>query len=166
MLQFVSNNYESLVKIMSMSLNKVSLIGNVGKDPDVRFLPDGSRVASFTLATGETWKDKTTGERKEKTEWHKIVAFNDRVAEIAEKYIRKGSKLYIEGQIQTRKWTDANGIEKYTTEIVVSRFKGDVLLMDSKPRDSLSEIPESTGAALHHNDERPSDIPLDDDIPF
>ncbi len=144
---------------MASSLNKVTLIGNVGKDPEIRFMPDGSKVASFSLATSEVWKDKTTGERKDKTEWHRIVAFNDRVAELAEKYIKKGSKLYIEGQLQTRKWTDSTGVERTTTEIVISKFRGDVILMDAKRSDMDS-------GSDNIFDERPSDIPLDDDIPF
>lgn len=145
---------------MSMSLNKVSLIGNVGKDPDVRFMPDGSKVVSFSLATGESWRDKTTGERKDKTEWHRIVAFSDRLADLCEKFVRKGSKLYVEGQLQTRKWTDASGVEKYTTEVVISRFKGDIMLMDPKKGDS-SDLNTDSGAF-----ESSSDVPLDDDIPF
>lgn len=149
---------------MSMSLNRVTLVGNVGRDPEVRFMPDGSKVVSFSLATGESWKDKITGERKEKTEWHKIVAFNDRLAELCEKFVKKGSKLYVDGQIQSRKWTDANGMERYTTEIVISRFKGDILLMDTK-RNDQNDIP-SIADTDYHIDERPADIPLDDDIPF
>ena len=142
---------------MSGSLNKVTLIGNLGKDPDIRFLPDGSKVASFSVATSESWKDKTTGERKDKTEWHRVVVFNDRLADILEKYVRKGSKLYVEGQLQTRKWTDSSGVEKYTTEIVLSKFRGDIIIMDSKRSDN--------GFDSRH-DEHPTDIPLDDEIPF
>ena len=149
-----------MLDFMASSLNKVILIGNVGKDPEIRFMPDGSKVASFSIATSEFWKDKTTGERKDKTEWHRIVAFSDRIADLAEKYIKKGSKLYIEGQLQTRKWTDSTGVERITTEVVISRFKGDVILMDSRRSDSDSSSMDSVF------DERPSDIPLDDDIPF
>lgn len=147
---------------MSMSLNKVTLIGNVGKDPDIRFLPDGSRVVSFSLATGESWKDKTTGERKDKTEWHKVVAYNDRLAEFCEKYVKKGSKLYVEGQMQSRRWADAQGVEKHTTEVVISKFRGEIMLMDPKK----GEYEGSNGSDAMPFDERPSDIPLDDDIPF
>jgi single-strand DNA-binding protein len=146
-----------------MSLYRVALIGNVGRDPDVRFMPDGSKVVSFSLATGESWKDKVTGERRERTEWHKIVAFSDRLAELCEKFVKKGSKLYIDGQIQSRKWTDAMGVERHTTEIVISRFKGDILLMDPK-RSDQNDIPSEHD--VDHIDERPADIPLDDDVPF
>lgn len=146
---------------MSMSLNKVTLIGNVGKDPDVRFMPDGSRVVSFSLATGESWKDKTTGERKDKTEWHRIVAFNDRLAELCEKFVKKGSKLYVEGQLQTRKWADANGVEKYTTEVVISRFRGDIMLMDPRKGDSSEANSDTNVFGEGH-----SEVHLDDDIPF
>lgn len=142
---------------MAGSLNKVTLIGNLGKDPEIRFMPDGSRVASFSLATSETWKDKTTGERKDRTEWHRIAVFNEKLAEIVEKYVRKGTKLYIEGQLQTRKWTDQAGIEKYTTEIIIGKFRGDLVLLDSKKSESGIED------AI---EEEPSDIPLNDEIPF
>jgi single-strand DNA-binding protein len=147
-----------------MSVNKVTLIGNVGKDPDIRFMPDGTRVVSFSLATGESWKDKTTGEKRDKTEWHRIVAFSDRIADICEKYVKKGSRLYIEGQLQTRKWTDANGIEKYTTEVILSRFKGDIMLVDARRMDG--DIQSEAIDQSRHFDVRPTDIPLDDDVPF
>ncbi|MDR0553150.1 MAG: single-stranded DNA-binding protein [Holosporales bacterium] len=149
---------------MSISLNKVYLLGNVGKDPDIRFLPDGTRVVSFSLATSEMWKDKVSGERKEKTEWHKIVAFSDRIADICEKYVRKGSKLYVEGQIQTRKWTDSNNIDRYTTEVVISRFKGDIILLDARRNSGDTQVEHDIIDS--HVDEAPADIPLDDDMPF
>lgn len=142
---------------MAGSLNKVTLIGNLGRDPEIRFMPDGSRVASFSLATSDTWKDKTTGERKDRTEWHRIVVFNEKLAEVVEKYIRKGTKLYIEGQLQTRKWTDQTGVDKYTTEVVLGKFRGDLVILDPKKTESEFE---------DKNDELPSDIPLNDDIPF
>jgi single-strand DNA-binding protein len=142
---------------MAGSLNKVTIIGNLGKDPEVRFMPDGSRVASFSLATSESWKDKNTGERKDKTEWHKIVIFNDRLAEIVEKYIRKGTKLYVEGQLQTRKWTDQTGTEKYTTEVVIGKFRGDFIILDTKKNGIDGDV---------RTDETPPDIPIDEDIPF
>jgi len=142
---------------MAGSLNKVTLIGNLGRDPEIRFMPDGARVASFSLATSDTWKDKTTGERKDRTEWHRIVVFNEKLAEVVEKYIRKGTKLYIEGQLQTRKWTDQNGIDKYTTEVVLGKFRGDLVILDPKKTEGESE---------DRTEEMPSDIPLNDDIPF
>ena len=120
------------------SVNKVILVGNLGKDPEVRSMQSGDRVASFPIATSERWKDKATGERKEKTEWHKVTIFDERLVEIAEKYLRKGSKVYLEGQLQTRKWTDQNGQERYTTEIVLQRFRGDLTLLDAKPDSETS----------------------------
>jgi len=113
-----------------MSINKVTLIGNLGKDPEVRYMPNGDAVANFSLATSETWKDKQTGERKEKTEWHKVVVFG-KLAEIAGEFVRKGSKLYIEGKLQTRKWQGQDGQDKYTTEVVLQGF-GCVLEMLNK----------------------------------
>lgn len=120
------------------SVNKVILVGNLGKDPEVKSMQSGDRVASFPIATSERWKDKATGERKEKTEWHKVTIFDERLVEIAEKYLRKGSKVYLEGQLQTRKWTDQNGQERYTTEIVLQRFRGDLTLLDAKPDSETS----------------------------
>ena len=114
------------------SVNKVILVGNLGKDPEVKSMQSGDRVASFPVATSERWKDKATGERKEKTEWHKVAIFDERLVEIAEKYLRKGSKVYLEGHLQTRKWNDQNGQERYTTEIVLQRFRGDLTLLDTK----------------------------------
>ena len=114
------------------SVNKVILVGNLGKDPEMRFMPDGTKVANFSIATSETWKDKASGERRERTEWHRISVMNDKIADIVEKYVRKGSKLYVEGQLQTRKWTDQSGQERYTTEVVIGRFRGELTLLDSK----------------------------------
>ena len=117
---------------MAGSVNKVILVGNVGKDPEVRSSQDGSKIVNFSLATSETWNDRASGERKEKTEWHRVVVFNDRIGDVVEKYVRKGSKVYVEGALQTRKWTDQSGQEKYTTEIVIGRFKGELTLLDSR----------------------------------
>jgi single-strand DNA-binding protein len=117
---------------MAGSVNKVILIGNLGKDPKVSNLPSGDRVVSFTLATSETWKDKNTGERREKTEWHNVVVFNDNIGRVVEQYCKKGTKVYLEGQLQTRKYTDQNGVERYTTEIAIQRFRGELTLLDSR----------------------------------
>lgn len=114
------------------SVNKVILVGNVGKDPEVRRLGSGDAVVNLSVATSESWKDKASGERKEKTEWHRVVIFNENLARIAEQYVKKGSKVYIEGQIQTRKWQDQSGQEKYSTEIVLQRFRGELQLLDGK----------------------------------
>lgn len=117
---------------MAGSVNKCTIVGNVGKDPEVRNTQDGRKVVNLSVATSESWKDKQSGERKERTEWHRVVIFNDNLAEVAEKYVRKGSKVYIEGALQTRKWTDQGGAEKYTTEIVLQKFRGELTLLDGK----------------------------------
>jgi len=113
-------------------VNKVILVGNLGRDPEVRTTQDGNKIINMTVATSETWKDKHTGERKERSEWHRVVVFNKHLADIAEKYLRKGSKVYLEGQLQTRKWTDQQGAEKYTTEVVLQNFKGELQMLDSR----------------------------------
>jgi single-strand DNA-binding protein len=115
---------------MAGSVNKVILVGNVGKDPEIRRTQDGRAIANLSLATSETWRDKGTGERKEKTEWHRVVVFNDNLCKVVEQYVRKGSKLYIEGQLQTRKWTDQSGAEKYSTEVVLQGFNGTLTMLD------------------------------------
>ena len=114
------------------SVNKVTLVGNLGRDPEIRSTQDGQKIVQLSLATSETWKDKMSGERKEKSEWHRIVIFNERLCDVAEKYLKKGSKVYVEGSLATRKWTDKDGVEKYTTEVVLSKFKGDIVMLDGK----------------------------------
>ena len=114
---------------MAGSVNRVILVGNVGKDPEVRTTQGGQKIVSMTIATSESWSDRNSGERKERTEWHRVVVMNDRTADVAEKYVRKGSKVYVEGQLQTRKWTDQSGQDRYTTEIVLGRFKGELVLL-------------------------------------
>jgi single-strand DNA-binding protein len=115
---------------MAGSVNKVILVGNLGRDPEIRSTQDGMRIANLNLATSESWRDKMSGERKEKTEWHRVVIFNERLTELAEKYLRKGSKVYVEGALQTRKWTDNAGVEKYSTEVVLQRFRGELTMLD------------------------------------
>jgi len=117
---------------MAGSVNKVIIIGNLGKDPEVRAFQNGGRVCNFSVATSENWKDKASGERKEKTEWHKVEIFNDRLVDVAEKYLKKGSKVYIEGQLETRKWTDKEGQERYTTSVVLKNFRGELTMLDGK----------------------------------
>lgn len=119
-------------KIMAGSVNKVMLIGNLGRDPEVRHAGDGSKIVTLAVATSESWKDKTSGERREKTEWHRVVIFNTRLCDVAERFLHKGSKIYLEGQLQTRKWTDQQGIEKYTTEVVLGKFNGELTMLDAK----------------------------------
>jgi single-strand DNA-binding protein len=116
---------------MAGSVNKVILVGNVGKDPEIRSMPSGQKLANFSIATSENWRDKNTGEKKEKTEWHRIVIFNENLVKIVEQYVKKGAKLYIEGQLQTRKWTDKDNIEKYSTEVVLQGFNGTLTMLDS-----------------------------------
>jgi single-strand DNA-binding protein len=117
---------------MAGSVNKVILVGNLGRDPEVRNTQDGQKIVQLSVATSETWNDRASGERKERTEWHRVVIFNDRIADVAERFLRKGSKIYVEGALQTRKWTDQSGQEKYTTEVVISRFKGELTMLDGR----------------------------------
>ena len=147
---------------MAGSVNKVILIGNLGKDPESRRFPSGGQVVSFSLATSESWRDKATGERKEKTEWHNVSIFNEGLCKVAEQYLRKGSKVYIEGSLQTRKWQDKDGNDRYTTEVVLQAFNGLLTMLD-KPKDEaprssddFGKTPAASGSAA----------PIDDDIPF
>ena len=117
---------------MAGSVNKVIIVGNLGKDPEIRTLGSGDRVANLRIATSESWRDRTSGERKEKTEWHQVVIFNDNIVKVVETYVKKGSTVYIEGALQTRKWTDQQGVEKYSTEIVVSKFKGELTMLGGR----------------------------------
>ena len=117
---------------MAGSVNKVILVGNLGRDPEIRSMNSGDRVCNLSLATSESWSDKNSGERQERTEWHRVVIFDQKLIEVCEKYVKKGSKLYIEGQLQTRKWTDQQGVEKYSTEVVLQRFRGELTMLDSR----------------------------------
>ena len=153
---------------MAGSVNKVILVGNLGRDPEVRSTQDGSKMANFSLATSDTWRDKASGERRERTEWHRVVIFNDRLVDVAEKYLRKGSKVYVEGQLQTRKWTDQGGQERSTTEVVLTRFRGELTMLDGRgggaggDAGGISEGPADAPAAPS----RAGGGELDDDIPF
>lgn len=149
---------------MAGSLNKAVLIGNLGRDPEIRHTADGKEIANFSIATSETWKDRVTGEKKEKTEWHRIVVFNEGLVSVVKNYAKKGTKVYLEGNLQTRKWVDNLGQEKYTTEIVLQNFNSQFILLDSKGNgtNSLdSRVPKSTvgNSNFDHSD-------LDDEIPF
>lgn len=130
---------------MAGSVNKVILVGNLGKDPEIRRLNSGDPVANFTLATSETWRDKNSGERKEKTEWHNVVIFNDNLAKVAEQYLKKGMKVYIEGALQTRKWQDKDGQDRYTTEIVLQKFRGELQMLDSRGQGGGDQVGYSGG---------------------
>jgi single-strand DNA-binding protein len=151
-------------KIMAGSVNKVILVGNLGKDPEVRRMTSGEPVVNLSLATSESWRDKASGERKEKTEWHRVVIFNKNLAEVAEKYLRKGSKVYVEGQLQTRKWTDKDGAEKYSTEVVLQNFRGELTMLDGRNGGG-----EGAGGGGRGASESPASFQrdeLDDEIPF
>lgn len=155
---------------MAGSVNKVILVGNLGRDPEVRSFQNGGRVANLSLATSESWRDKQSGERKEKTEWHRVAIYNDRLVEVAEKYLRKGSKVYIEGQLETRKWTDQSGQERYTTEIVLKQFRGELTMLDGRGGGGAGsggegEEPGGMGGG-GGSSPPPRKGPLDDDIPF
>ncbi|MGB0749834.1 MAG: single-stranded DNA-binding protein [Magnetospiraceae bacterium] len=117
---------------MAGSVNKVILVGNLGRDPEVRFAQNGDKIVNMSVATSESWKDRQSGERRERTEWHRVVIFNPNLADIAERFLRKGSKVYLEGQLQTRKWQGQDGQDRYTTEVVLSRFRGELTLLDSR----------------------------------
>jgi single-strand DNA-binding protein len=160
---------------MAGSVNKVILIGNLGRDPEIRSFSNGGRVANLAVATSESWRDKQSGERKEKTEWHRVAIFNDRLVEIAEKYLRKGSKVYLEGQLETRKWTDQSGQERYTTEVVLKQFRGELTMLDGRGGgggaaeggDDYAAAPATAGAgAARGSTPPPKRGALDDDIPF
>lgn len=142
-----------------MSVNKVILVGRCGNDPEIRTTTDGKEIANLSIATSESWKDKSTGERKSKTEWHKVSVFSQGLVGIIKSYVKKGSKLYVEGQLQTRKWTDKNGVDKYTTEIVLQNFNGKIDLLDSKEGISKHSVDKGNGYA-------PEEEFVDDSIPF
>ena len=129
---------------MAYSINKVTLVGNIGNEPEVKTFQNGNKVVNLSLATSERWKDKESGEMKTNTEWHKVVIFNPVLADIAEKYVKKGSKIYLEGQLQTRKWQDSSGVDKYTTEVVLQNYRGELLLLDrNNDSNSFKGIEES-----------------------
>lgn len=147
------------------SLNKVMLIGNLGKDPEIRAMQSGSEIANLTVATAESWKDKNTGEKKEKTEWHRVVVFNTNLVNVCKNYLKKGSKVYLEGQLQTRKWTDKDGAEKYSTEIVLQNFGGTIIMLDGKQSSSGSQS--ATSSIVEEAKKQfPGAAELDDEIPF
>lgn len=158
---------------MAGSVNKVILVGNLGRDPEIRSTQDGKKIVNLSLATSETWRDRQSGERKERTEWHRVVIFNENLAEVAEKFLKKGSKIYIEGQLQTRKWTDQSGQEKYTTEIVLQRYRGELTMLEGRGESGGGASMGGHGGD-YGADSGPSSPPprrgaasdLDDEIPF
>ncbi len=154
---------------MSGSVNKVTLVGNLGRDPEVRAMQNGDKIVQLSVATSDRWKDKNSGEQRERTEWHRVVIFNDALGRIAEQYLKKGSTVYLEGQLQTRKWTDQqSGQEKYTTEVVLQRYRGELTLLGSRSENQISNDQQNTeidqSNQISMTDEIASD--LDDEIPF
>lgn len=164
---------------MAGSVNKVILIGNLGRDPEIRTMQSGGRVCNLSVATSESWKDRNSGERREKTEWHRVVIFNDALVGVCERYLRKGSKVYLEGQIETRKWTDQSGVEKYSTEVVLRPYRGELTMLDGRqdgagggggggyesgPRDDGGQRGGSSGGGYNPGPSGGDD--LDDEIPF
>ena len=165
---------------MSGSLNKVTLIGNLGSDPEIKAMQNGDKIVNLSIATSDRWKDKTTGEQRERTEWHRVVIFNDALGRIAEQYLKKGSTIYIEGQLQTRKWTDQqSGQEKYTTEVVLQRYRGEITMLGARPDNSFSNQSQSSVSNQSQSSNERSNFQetnqnqvsniasdLDDEIPF
>lgn len=153
---------------MAGSVNKVILVGNLGRDPEIRSMQSGEEIAQLSIATSESWRDKATGERKERTEWHRVVIFNESLVKVAKQYLRKGAKVFIEGALQTRKWTDSSGVERFTTEVVLARYRGELTMLDAR-RDG--EPPPPSGddygrTASHGGSAPPRRDDLDDEIPF
>ena len=161
---------------MAGSVNKVILVGNLGRDPEVRSFNNGGKVCNLSIATSENWRDKATGERKERTEWHRVAIFNERLAEVAEKYLKKGAKVYVEGQLETRKWIDQDGKERYSTEVVLRQFRGELTMLDGRSGGGAGGPPDDDmgGAPSGNGNGGGGSVPrgggrkgvLDDDIPF
>ncbi len=153
---------------MAGSVNKVILVGNLGRDPEVRYAQDGSKIVNLSVATSESWKDRSSGERRERTEWHRVVIFNDRLGDVAERFLRKGSKVYLEGSLQTRKWTGQDGQDRYTTEVVLGRFRGELTMLDSRGEGAAFDGGEPAGAgpAVGGPPGGGPGADLDDEIPF
>ena len=157
---------------MAGSVNKVILVGNLGRDPETRHTQDGRPICNMSVATSESWKDRQTGERRERTEWHRVVIFDERLAEVAQNYLRKGSNVYLEGQLQTRKWTDQSGQEKFTTEVVLGRFRGELTMLGSRGDGDRGQDYGGGGrdyggepaSAQPTGDDPP--VQIDDDVPF
>ena len=154
---------------MSGSVNKVTLVGNLGRDPEVRAMQNGDKIVQLSIATSDRWKDKSSGEPRERTEWHRVVIFNDALGKIAEQYLKKGSTVYLEGQLQTRKWTDQqSGQEKYTTEVVLQRYRGELTLLGSRSENQIINDQQNAEIDQSNHISMTNDIAsdLDDEIPF
>lgn len=159
---------------MAGSVNKVMLIGNLGRDPEIRTTQNGGKICNLSVATSESWNDKASGERKEKTEWHRVVVFNENIVKVCENYLKKGSKIFVEGQLETRKWTDQSGAEKYTTEVVLRNFRGELTMLDSKGgggssndnRDAQPQAAAASSGGQWQQSSSKGSNDFDDDIPF
>lgn len=154
---------------MAGSINKAIIVGNLGKDPEIRAMQDGREVATLSIATSESWKDKHSGERREKTEWHRVVIFNEHLVKISREWLRKGSKVYLEGQLATRKWTDKEGVDRYVTEIVIQGFHGTLTGLDKAPSNGRGDAQDeeySGNAPASSQASKATDAELDDEIPF
>ncbi len=156
---------------MSGSVNKVILVGNLGRDPEIRTMQNGGKVCNLSVATSERWRDRTSGEQQERTEWHRVVIFDDRLVDVAERYLQKGAKIYIEGELQTRKWQDQSGQERYSTEVVLRRFRGQLTMLDSRGGgagggDSYPQDTGQSGGMSSGPMGGPPGDDLDDEIPF
>ncbi len=160
---------------MAGSINKVILVGNLGRDPEVRTTQDGGKIVNLSIATSERWKDRNSGEQRERTEWHRVVIFNENLARVAEQYLRKGSTVYLEGQLQTRKWTDQQGVEKYTTEVVLARYRGELTMLGGRDSGDMSAPSQDSGYGASAPSQPAGNLPeppmassggIDDDIPF
>jgi single-strand DNA-binding protein len=163
--------------IMAGSVNKVILVGNLGQDPEIRRLPSGDPVVNLRIATSETWRDKNSGERKERTEWHSVVIFNENLAKVAEQYLKKGAKVYIEGQLQTRQWEDQSGQKRYSTEVVLQRFRGELQMLDTRSGPGGGDYADRSGRGADFGSAGPMEPrnsrataslseEMDDEIPF
>ena len=153
---------------MAVSVNKVIIMGNLGKDPEIRNFPNGGRVCNFSVATSESWRDKNSGEKQERTQWHNISILSDPLVNIAERFLKKGSKVYLEGQLETRKWQDNSGSDRYSTEIVLRPYKGEITLIDNKADSNMSNEPISNNQMdeIQENSVSPNVDDFDDEIPF
>jgi single-strand DNA-binding protein len=147
-------------------VNKVILVGNLGKDPESRRMTSGELMVNLSVATSESWRDKASGERKEKTEWHRVVIWNENLAKVAEQYLRKGSKVYLEGQLSTRKYNDKDGVEKYSTEVVLNRFRGELVMLDGRAEGGGERAPRSGGGGASEAPANFDRAEMDDEIPF
>jgi single-strand DNA-binding protein len=148
------------------SVNKVILVGNLGADPEVRTFQNGGKVCNLRIATSETWKDKNTGERRERTEWHSVAIFSEPLVRVAEQYLRKGSKVYIEGQLETRKWQDQSGSDRYSTEVALRPFTGQITMLDSRSENVFHNDPETPSLPTEDATPKKPSIDFDDEIPF